>query len=84
MPHTRIDFPLDGLGHRDLGSSELWQRSLERSLYRREHADRGRRELSRRKRGAVAVSAAMLAAPVAPSLVAAKSSGGGGLSLIHI
>jgi peptidoglycan hydrolase-like protein with peptidoglycan-binding domain len=53
---------------RDLGSPDLWERSLERSLRRRELAAAARRELSRRRRASVAATAAVAVAPVATSV----------------
>jgi murein DD-endopeptidase MepM/ murein hydrolase activator NlpD len=60
---------------RDLGSHELWRRSLERSLHRRAIAPAARRQAARRKHSALAVTAAMMAAPTAPFAVAANGSG---------
>ncbi len=58
---------------RDLGSPEVWERSLVRSRQRRRLAVIGRR--SRRRRGSVslAVSAAIVAAPVLPQATAAAT-----------
>ena len=49
---------------RDLGSAELWDTSLERSLRRREWAHDGRRRMARKKQASTAVTAAMLMTPV--------------------
>ena len=49
---------------RDLGSSELWQSSLDRSRKRRVLAHDGRRRTARRKQASGAVTAAMLLTPV--------------------
>ena len=65
---------------RDLGSPELWRRSLLRSRHRRHIADIDRRHKPRRKGATMAISAAMLAAPIAPSLTTAFAASGGGTS----
>ncbi len=44
---------------RDLGSAELWDISLERSIRRREWAHDGRRRMARKKQASTAVTAAM-------------------------
>ncbi len=80
MSHSNTDLAVVGLPRRDLASLDLWERSLERSLYRREHAEYGRKQLSRKRGASVAMSAAMLGATAAPSVVAAQSTGGGGTS----
>ncbi|HKP90185.1 MAG TPA: transglycosylase family protein, partial [Thermoleophilaceae bacterium] len=56
-----------------MGSHDLWQRSLERSIRRRELAAAARREISRRRRASVAATAAVAVAPIATSV---SSSGG--------
>ena len=66
----------DETDERDLASYEVWTRSLERSRYRRDHADIGRRSLVRKKRASVAISAAVLAAPALPNFAAGKSARG--------
>lgn len=66
----------DEVHERDLASHEVWTRSLERSRYRRDHADIGRRSLGRKKRASVAISAAVLAAPALPNFAAGKSARG--------
>lgn len=63
---------IEVLPDRDLASNELWLNSLERSRYRREQAELGRRQTSRRKSASMAISAAMLATPAVPTMVAAK------------
>jgi len=62
---------------RDLGSAELWERSLARSRQRRKLADLGRRARRRRQSASLAVSAALAAGPVIPPAVAAADSGTG-------
>ena len=59
---------------RDLGSRELWSDSLVRSRRRRELAEDARKTISRRKQASFALSAAMAATPVAPTLIASASS----------
>src|SRR3954469_16355353 len=58
---------------RDLASREIWERSLERSIRRRELLVSGRKQESRRRRASVAVSAAVAAAPFLPSLSASAA-----------
>ncbi|MGI8439208.1 MAG: peptidoglycan-binding domain-containing protein, partial [Thermoleophilaceae bacterium] len=58
------------LASRDLGSSDLWLRSLERSRRRRVIAGEGRKQSTRRKGGSVAMSAALAAGPGSQLLVA--------------
>jgi hypothetical protein len=60
-------------GTRDLASHVLWERSLERSRRRRVLAEAARKQLARRKTASVAMSAAVAAAPIAPSVAAAAS-----------
>src|SRR3954465_5740232 len=55
---------------RDLASNELWQRSLERSRRRRVLAEDARKEIARRKTTTFALTAAVAAAPMAPSISA--------------
>jgi murein DD-endopeptidase MepM/ murein hydrolase activator NlpD len=62
---------------RDLGSVELWQRSLARSRQRRRLMEIGRRARRRRKRVSLAVSAALAAGPVVPQSIAATEPGAG-------
>ena len=62
---------------RDLSSGELWQHSLERSRRRRVLAEDARKTITRKKHASLAVTAAMAATPVAPSLIASASSGPG-------
>ena len=54
--------------NRDLASEAIWQRSLARSQQRRELAESARKEISRRKSCSLAVTAAMAASPVWPSV----------------
>jgi peptidoglycan hydrolase-like protein with peptidoglycan-binding domain len=61
------------LESRDLAQREIWERSLERSIRRRELLASGRKEEFRRKRASVAVSAAMATAPFLPTLTAASA-----------
>src|SRR4051794_13177067 len=56
---------------RDLASNELWQRSLERSRRRRVLAEDARKEIARRKTTTFALTAAVAAAPMSPSISAA-------------
>ena len=58
------------LASRDLGSSDLWLRSLERSRRRRVIAVEGRKQSTRRKGGSVAMSAALAAGPGSSILAA--------------
>jgi hypothetical protein len=62
---------MHGMIDRDLGSRELWRRSLERSRRRRVLAEDARKEIARRKTASVAVSAAVAATPMWPSVTAA-------------
>src|SRR3954452_17928595 len=55
---------------RDLGSSDLWDASLQRSRHRRELAELTRKHAPRRKGASVALSAAVVAAPAAPAVAA--------------
>ena len=61
---------------RDLALPETWQKSLERSLRRRELAARGRKEVARRKGASAAMATAMMAGPAAPFASAAQGGGG--------
>src|ERR1700742_3891516 len=61
---------------RDLGSSELWNSSLERSQRRRVLAEDGRRRVNRRKQASTAVTAAMLFSPVLTAAGAASAGKG--------
>ncbi len=58
---------------RDLGSIELWRRSLARSRHRRELAALSRKHSPRRKGATLALSAAMATTPVVPTLIGASS-----------
>jgi hypothetical protein len=62
---------------RDLGSIELWDRSLARSRQRRRLHDLNRRSRRRRKTASLAVSAAMAGGQVLPQAIAAATSGRG-------
>jgi hypothetical protein len=61
---------------RDLASPVVWERSLERSQRRRVLAEDARRTIARRKHASLAVSAAMAATPVIPSVISSAMSGG--------
>ena len=65
--------------HRDLAAPEHWNRSLERSLRRRELLPKARRENNRRKHISAALATAVVAGPGTP-LAAAQVSGSGDLS----
>jgi hypothetical protein len=60
--------PMLGTIDRDLASTELWERSLERSRRRRVLADDARKEIARRKTTTFALTAAVAAAPMSPSI----------------
>jgi Meckel syndrome type 1 protein len=66
--------------HRDLGLVEPWQRSLERSLHRRQMIPRVRRAVARRRRASAALSALMVAGPTGSAFAAAGSGSAGDLS----
>ncbi len=72
--------PIDGVPVpvRDLSSPELWDRSLARSRQRRRLTEIARRARRRRKSASLAVSAALVAAPILPEGVAAADTGAGG------
>jgi len=59
------------LADRDLASVELWETSLERSIRRRELAERQRRQAPKTKGTAAVVSAALFASPMLPVISAA-------------
>ena len=59
--------------NRDLAEGELWELSLERSRRRRVLAASARKEQNRRKTASVAVSAAVAAAPMWPSVAGSGS-----------
>jgi murein DD-endopeptidase MepM/ murein hydrolase activator NlpD len=59
--------------HRDLSSPDLWQRSLERSRYRRALLPDGRRRQNRRKGLSTAMAAATMAGPASPMAFAQVS-----------
>jgi hypothetical protein len=60
---------------RDLGSVEFWEGSLARSRQRRRLSEIGRRSRRRRKSATLAMSAALVAAPVLPRTLATARSG---------
>jgi murein DD-endopeptidase MepM/ murein hydrolase activator NlpD len=62
---------------RDLGSAELWQRSLARSRQRRRLLELNRRHRRRRKTISVAMSASMAGGPILAPAVAAAEGGHG-------
>jgi hypothetical protein len=59
-----------GTAERDLASVELWQESLLRSQQRRVLAAEARKDVTRKKTASVAVSAAVAASPMWPSVTA--------------
>src|SRR4051794_28459450 len=61
--------------NRDLGDTELWARSLRRSVQRRELTALSRRHATRRKGATLAVSASMAVTPALQPLAALASSG---------
>src|SRR3954453_2307463 len=63
--------------YRDLASTELWDKWLDRSRRRRALAAQGRREMTRKKQASAAVSAAMMMTQTAPAFAAALGGGGG-------
>src|ERR671922_119519 len=65
---------------RDLASAEIWERSLERSRYRRALAPKARRERGRKKHVSAALATAVVAGPSAP-LAAAQLVGSGSASV---
>ena len=64
---------MPGTSERDLASVELWQESLERSQRRRVLAAEARKDQTRKKTAAVAVSTAVAASPMWPSVTAVAS-----------
>jgi murein DD-endopeptidase MepM/ murein hydrolase activator NlpD len=70
-PRERVSSP------RDLGSHELWERSLARSRQRRRLTVITRAARRRQKRISLALSAALAAGPVIPEGIAAAESGSG-------
>ncbi|MEK6229797.1 MAG: peptidoglycan-binding domain-containing protein, partial [Actinomycetota bacterium] len=62
------------IARRDLASSELWQRSLERSQRRRALAAEARKQIALRKHAAIAMATAMLGGQAAPTALAAAGS----------
>ena len=69
-------FPWSEPHNRDLSDPELWERSLRRSVHRREITEAARKHAARRKGAAVAVSASMAVGPIAAPFAALASSGG--------
>ena len=61
---------------RDLAALDLWEQSLERSRQRRRLFEASRRNRQRRRGTSMAVSAAMLASPIVPSLAGARGGAG--------
>ena len=61
---------MPGTANRDLASTELWQESLERSQRRRVLAADARKDQARKKTASFAVSAAVAASPMWPSVTA--------------
>ncbi len=64
---------MPGTSERDLASAELWQDSLTRSQRRRVLAAEARKDQTRKKTAAVAVSTAVAASPMWPSVTALAS-----------
>ena len=75
--HIR-SFPAAESYNRDLSNFELWERSLRRSVHRREITELARKHAARRKGAAIAVTASMAAGPTAAPFAAAASSGSTG------
>ena len=75
--HIR-SFPAAESYNRDLSDFELWERSLRRSVHRREITELARKHAARRKGAAIAVTASMAAGPTAAPFAAAASSGSTG------
>ena len=67
--------PTRDRSHRDLASLDIWEHSLDRSRRRRVLAEDARRTIARRKHASLAVSAAMAATPIVPSVIASAMSG---------
>ncbi|MDA0185233.1 peptidoglycan DD-metalloendopeptidase family protein, partial [Solirubrobacter phytolaccae] len=76
MSAHELSFPYVAPRNRDLSDAELWQRSLRRSVHRREITEAARKHAMRRKGAAVAVTASMAAGPVAAPFAAVASVGG--------
>ncbi len=72
-----MSFPIDPSYTRDLSDPELWARSQARAIHHRRVAEVGRRQSSRRKGAALAVSASIAATPTALPLVAVASAASG-------
>lgn len=77
MSAHELSFPYEARRNRDLSDAELWQRSLRRSVHRREITEAARKHAMRRKSAAVAVTASMAAGPVASPIAAVASVGSG-------
>ena len=73
--HIR-SFPTAESYNRDLSDFELWERSLRRSVHRREITELARKHAARRKGAAIAVTASMAAGPTAAPFAAAASGSG--------
>src|SRR3954471_15462607 len=67
---------MDAPYNRDLSDPSLWERSLRRSVHRREITELARKHAARRKGAAVAVSASMAVGPAAAPFAALAASGG--------
>ena len=72
MDHRPSELDPYPRGGRDLAALDLWERSLERSRQRRRLTEAGRSNRQRRRGTSMAVSAAMLAAPIVPAAGGAK------------
>ena len=69
-------FPFEVPYNRDLSDVALWERSLRRSVHRREITEAARKHAARRKGAAVVVSASMAAGPtLSPLAAVARTSG---------
>jgi len=81
---ARFSVPLEAFSGRDLGSIELWERSLTRSRQRRRLTEVGRRARRRRKSASLAAGAALVAAPVVPRITATAAAASGARSSASI
>jgi Meckel syndrome type 1 protein len=70
-------FPIEPPYNRDLSDVSLWERSLTRSVHRRELAALHRKYAARRKGATIAVSATMAATPTIQPLAAMAAMSGG-------
>ncbi len=77
MSGRELLFPIDPPYCRDLSDPALWERSLRRSVHRREIAELSRKYARRRKATAVAVSTAVATGPTAAPLAAVASASQG-------